>query len=582
MSKQFKKIVKTLDPENAKRIAEQHLCKTNRLYHLENHFTIKNKEGQLQLLAPMKKAQKMLAAVLHYSRHVWKIPARVLVYKDRKVGISTYVEADMFTECMEKGLDGIVIAHDVPSAQYIFQILKRYYDNYNLPKPDIERANKRELKFKDHEGFLEVLTASVANASRGRTPQYIHSSEGAFWDTIEAATSLFQALGKRIGTTHIFETTPNGEDPLFKPMWENAVTNCLLEFAEDREGNFIPTIDVKNKDEWNGFIPLYISALDDEECYFPVEEEEATRILQTVDAYESDLVDKLEATPEFLAWRRHTLAHECRGDINVFKQEYSITWQEGFIMSGQSRFDAAILDMMKIEKNPNIGVLRESSDWMKKIEFVVDPKGPLKIYHKPKSGHHYVIGIDEAEGLVPEGGKKPDESVAIVVDLDDGGVIREVAVYACHDPEEYLVEPIATLARYFNNAFIIPESVGGRGEHLITELRKIYDQGRIYRRRDEQGKPARGSVFGFRTHTGNRRRLIDDLAAVLHERSLQIHDLKTQQQLKHFKKSHKGKYEAAPGQHDDYVMALAFTRLPTVVSPTTEEVADRAVRLRIQ
>ena len=556
MSKLRDKSIGITSPE-LKRIAQQALAKKSLRYRIENHLWIKTEEGKLQKFSPLKKSQRKLLAVYEYCHNVWKIPCRILVYKDRRVGMSTLVEAILFCEVIDKGYDAIVIAHEVRPAAYIFNILKRFYQHYDLKKPELERINKRELKVANGEGLIEVLTAKQAHSSRASGAQIIHASEYAFYDSVEAIDALAQTIGDELGTSYFKETTPNGEDPSFKPEWDNAYSNCTLTFEEDVEGEFIPRIEIHNRDEWNGYIPFYVSALDDEDCYFEVDETEADRIMQTLDSYERGLVERFGATPQFLKWRRHTLAHKCRGDLRRFMAEYSCTAAEGFIISGESRFDVAKLNLMGGTKG-SVGVLRKKDNWRQDIEFLSDPGGILTIFKKPIKGHKYVIGCDTSSGLVPEGGKDPDNSVAIVLDLDDGGRITQVATLCGHETEEYLADPLCMLATYYNNAYINVELVGGRGEHLIERLLEIYNPSLIYRRLDSQGRPMRGRVFGFVTHTGNRKQIIDDLAQVFHNEGMELLDERTIAEMKYFKRSHKGKYEAAPGKHDDHVMALCM------------------------
>jgi hypothetical protein len=374
---------------------------------------------------------------------------------------------------------------------------------------------------------------------------------------VDAIDALAQTMGDELGTTFIKESTPNGEDPLFKPEWENASRYCTLTFEEDADGEFVPKIEIHDRDAWNGYIPFYVSALDDEDCYFEVDDQEADRILQTLDPYERELVEKLGANPQFIKWRRHTLMHKCRGDVRRFRQEYSCTPMEGFLATGESRFEAEKLDLMPIERG-SVGILRRKDNWRQDIELMLDPGGMLTVFRKPVKGHKYVIGIDLASGLVPEGGKDPDSSVAICLDLDEGGHLSEVAVIAAHESEEYMVDPVHMMAIWYNNAYLVPEVVAGRGEHFTERMLEIYEATLIYRRLDSSGRPIRGMIFGFHTHAGNRREIIDDLSYILHNEGMVLRDERTVAEMKYFKRSHKGKYEAAPGKHDDHVLALCM------------------------
>jgi len=540
--------------------AELELCKRDRSRHFQNHFYIRDSRGDIRLFTPLKRAQRKLQSVLHYCRYVWMRPARVLVYKSRKLGMSTFSIADLLAEVLENGSEAIVIAQDIPTADYLLEIAKRFYMKYDLPRPTLARSNKREIRFDSQVGFIEVHTANAINSARGRTPQYILSDEVAFWEKgHEVAISLFNTLPNQVGTTHIMQSTPNGSDPLFKSMWENSEDYCRLTFDEKGE-ELIPSIDIHNEDLWNGFIPLYISAIEDEGNRLPLREDEAGRFLQTLDEYERSMVTKYNAPLEFLKWRRKKLTTECRGDVRILHQEFACSPEEGFVISGNPRFDLDKLNLMEREDG-KLGYLKQAETWDRRISFVPDKQEFLTVFRSPIPSHNYIIGIDTAEGAQPEGARDPDRSVMIVLDIDEGGAAGHVATYASHVSEEYLVGVAKTLAEWYNNAYLVPETAGGHGVHLVEELKKVYPIDRIYHRMDSSGKAMSGDILGWRTHEGNRKQLIDRLAGMIADGAIVIRDRNTLSELREFKWTRKGtygRYEAGRGHHDDHVIALSL------------------------
>ncbi len=220
-------------PPAVQEYAELELCRRSKSRLFENHYFIKDKDGLLRLMTPLRKAQKKALAVIDWCRSSGR-PVRMIVGKSRKRGLSTLFEADMLDEVIKNGYDGIVIAHDKPTSEDIFRITRRFYDHLDLQKPRLYKGqtNKNELKFDGNDGHIVVETANNKMAGTGRTPQYIHASEVAKWSEGQATlVSLLQSIGDGPSTTVIFESTFYGEDALFLPMWEEAYSNFTSPIA---------------------------------------------------------------------------------------------------------------------------------------------------------------------------------------------------------------------------------------------------------------------------------------------------------------------------------------------------------------
>jgi hypothetical protein len=537
--------------------AEVIKCQEDLQYHLEKYVYIKDKKGALRPIGELTRPQKMLLSLIHHIQVEWKSQGflvRILALKTRKTGFSTLEACRQLLQVFQHAYESMIIAQDLPTASYIFEILKRTYDHYTLPKPVAQRSNKREIKFKDTEGYIEVFTANQVAATRGRTPQIIHGSEVAWWEKgSEAAVGLFQAIAREPNTTVILETTAHGEDLLFKPMWDKAQEGVALRFRDDPDAPYGLAIDLEilNEDEWNGYFPLFISAMDDEACYEEVTDDEAARIMQTLDADEVVLHKRFGVKPGFIKWLRKCLRYQCQGLKRIRQQEYPITPEEAFVVSGDPRFDVEALNEMDIEVGKR-GYLTRSDKWNREVTFKEDRFEKLVVFRRPQPGHRYVIGVDTAEGILPEGASDPDESVASVFDIDNGPSIEQVAILAGQLSEEYMVEPCALLAEWYNMAYIVPEWTGGHGEHLSEGLAKKYPTDRIY----HAMRAGRTSEKMGLTIGANRHQLITDLAEAIAERQIQIRDRGTIQQCKTFVWSRRGRVEASAGHHDDRVFAV--------------------------
>ena len=531
---------------------------------IENHCVIETEDAQVRTIKAaggLRKAQRMAFSLSWHQRHIWECPERTLILKSRQIGMSTGESIKLYGDAKFNGRSGAVIAHDLTSAQYLFEKFERCWKNDALEQPKLRTGNIRQMRFAHpQQGRVEVCTAQSPDSLRSRTLQNIHGSEVPYWG--EEGPKLHKAImkfvGQRLGTSVGYEGTAQGEDPLFHPMWINAEQYCKLKFTADEQGPFGFRVErvIVDHDKWNKFHPLFISVLVDEKASMELEEGEENHILKTLTEEEEWLLADQGASFEFLKWRRSTIVHACNGDINDFHQEFCVTSEQAFIATGQPRFNYDPLNRMHIEPG-TAGFLQRSTKYSGELKFVEDAKGDLILFRPPEPGHRYVMGIDSAEGIPSENPNCPhcsgdaDEASMGVFDIDTPK-LEQVALYAGPFTEDELVEPAIALAEHFNMAYIVTEKTAGHGEHLCTELDKKYPTARLY-------KGKKGT--GLEVHTGNRIRLVNDVASVLNEEMFDLHSERTIHQLKmvkkyHLKRSGRERSESAPGHHDDDMSQL--------------------------
>jgi hypothetical protein len=171
---------------------------------------------------------------------------------------------------------------------------------------------------------MSIDTAEELGGGRGLTWTDMHLTEVAYWRDRAKALSLLPAVPKRPGTSIFMESTPNGQnwfyefvmraakglsefEVVFVGWWEDP--DCVRGFmsAEKRE-EFIA--DIGNP---NG--PAGVIAED-----------------------EPWLVEEFGCTPEQLHFRRTAIVDECDGKVELFRQEYPATLEEGFLGSGRQVF----------------------------------------------------------------------------------------------------------------------------------------------------------------------------------------------------------------------------------------------------
>ncbi len=520
------------------------LCRKDRKWRFEKHLAIKPPTGPPVAMGKMRRGQLKLFNLIAHLRAQNK-PVRIIVLKDRKVGVSTLEAADLFCEVLDNEQEAAIIAHDLDGSEYLFEMVKRFYDFYDLPKPRLAKLNEKELKFQQHAGRIQVLTSGSKAAIRGRTPQFVLCSEVSRWkDAIEVDLALVNAVPKLPGTTIIYETTACGYDPLFQPAWDNASHHCTVTFDDQLK----PTIAVNDPDgKWNGLVPIFLSVVDNEEKRAAFDsEEERTAFLATLDEHETFLLHELRALPEYLKWRRGSIAQEHKGNLALFNQENPETPLQAFIASGKPRFDLEALARMSIEK-PLLGRLQRADarrDWATSATFVPDTGGTLRLYRRPNPTHRYAMGVDMATGLTSQAGNR-DASVITIVDCETGD---ECAVIRGQLASEAVKQQVCLLGEWYNDAFIVPETAFA--DLLIAWLEENYPRRQLY--------TAPNRRTGYHTHVGSRGPLIDNLADQIANGFLKLHDADSVAECRTFIYSDKGRIEAASGSHDDHVMSLGL------------------------
>lgn len=500
----------------------------------------------------LKHAQLMLLGLYLLCKDL-RIPIRIIILKARKEGLSTLVEALMLLETIKRGIDALVIAHDDKATQKIFEISERFHRTYPRKAPALAKCNVHELKFKGEEGHMQVLTAGNVYAGTALTPQFLHASEAAKWPKgVATATALWQAIADLPDTCIIVECTAEGFDPLFKPMWEASHNHCDVSWKEE-DGLPIPSFEINNREEWNGYLPLFIPWFDDPQYSKSFNYDgESEWFADNMAIEEKAVMERYKLTPEQMNSYRWLLKQKCQNDTNIRSQEYPCNPLEAFIYSGRPRFNIEILSAMPVDK-PLRGTLAPAARMSRKIIFHQDPQGDVYRWEEPVPGHSYIIGVDTAEGLIPTGSKKPDATVVQVFDRTMGGI--QVAKIYGQISEDELVDPLVLLCEYYNGAWCVIEN-NNTGKMVARDMGKKYDKQRLYKEHDEDDPQRRSKRIGFRTHGTNRRQWVGKLASFLNDRAFTIRDDKTVSEMVHFHITEGGRAEAAIGFHDDHVSAM--------------------------
>lgn len=445
---------------------------------------------------------------------------RTIILKARQQGISTYCSGRVFWKTyFNQHTRSVVMAHDSATSDALFNMSKNLIQNMAGDlKPEEQRSNAKEIIIKtpaysdkEAKGSYRLYTAGSPEAGRGTTPTIAHLSEIAFWQHDEKILAgLFQGISQADGTEVILESTANGAQGEFYRLWRGAVAG---------ENDYLPI-----------FLPWFWT-------------QEYRRVAPEgieLSSEEEALKEKYELDNDQIYWRRLKIAES--GELK-FKQEYPSSADEAFVVSGSSVFNIDKLDSL-IPQSPS-----SIRTWDSNSKMFDDAKeGKLQIWEYPKFDSPYVVAADVSLGV------GQDYSTAVVLDKD----YKVIALYRDNriDPSTY-GELLFYLGRYYNNAFLCVES-NSMGIATLQKLESMnyvnmYKQTKIANVSNEEGVR-----LGFRTTVSTKPVIIGNLKRLITDEAINIPSNIMIQELKDYISTETGKTEAAPGTHDDTVMALAM------------------------
>src|ERR1017187_1936522 len=419
---------------------------------------------------------------------------RVIDLKARRVGVSAQTDALFWAFGVAFPLMNMkIVAHLNPSAEELFRVPSDLSTAFpGFPKDDIQT---KRIFFEHPEGrsSITLATAGTPAAGRGGTLSALHLSEAGFYPSDDSFVSMISSVSKGEGSIIVIESTANGcEGPgeAFYEYWNDAVAGK------------------------NGYIPVFLSWLDDPTCVRSEEEAE--------DAPQDDLEKELMAPPfnasrEQIAWMRRTKADDCRNLEVKWLQDFPHCAEVAFQVSGFPAFarDELAYAHSTIRDDFERGYFRRKPGTLVP-EFHKDGKGPWFIWKHPKNdkgqtdGLHYVTGADAASGM-DEG----DFAASVVLCGETG----ELSARFCERvAPETLADQLDMSGRYFNNSLVNIELTGNLGRWAQVKLRDVYRYPKIYMWKGKDDK-ARGHnkshSMGFEMTQATRRLIIDAMRSML-------------------------------------------------------------------
>lgn len=499
----------------------------NTKLYMEKYLKIQDKNSKI-VPFKMNKPQMKLYNALKKQYEQGK-PQRAIVLKARQMGFSTLTEGIIFKKTVTAfNIKSGIITHEASATDNLFNMSKRYLDN--LPdemKPQIKKSNAKELVFDSEKGtglkgIIKCMTAGNTTVGRSDTFQNLHISEYAFWGGKKKDTliGLLQSVPNTKDTMIVVESTANGYDD-FKDMWDDAV---------EGKSDFIPVfcawweLDEYRK-EYNGF------ELNEEEI---------------------ELKKLYNLDNEQLAWRRWCIQTNCRGDVNLFKQEYPSCPEEAFMSSGNCVFDKEKI-INRIQQIKDIEPLKQGSflyDYdglnITNIRWQKEKSGIIKIYKDIEKNRPYVLGGDTA-------GDGSDNFVGEVLDNISGEQVAELS----HETDEDLyARQMYCLGMYYNQALIGVEV--NFSTYPQKELERL-KYPRLYQRQVEDSKTHKFmQKGGFKTTQITRPIIIAGLVEIMRDNTEVFNSIEYLRESLSFIKNESGRPEAEQGKHDDRVMAMAI------------------------
>jgi hypothetical protein len=434
----------------------------------------------------------------HYAQHG---SIRAIILKARRVGMSSYIDGLAFAHCLARPqAHAEIVAHlkDVAD-KGLFRVPKDLGVYLNDKFSGTCDVRARSIIFAHGAGNsnLDIATAGSVGAGRGLTLTFLHLSEAAQYPGQDSFLSILPAVSKAPDTIIALESTAFGRTGIgetFYEYWQSA----------NRTGS-----------KWNGFVPIFLSWLDDPACHRPESEAEDAPATD----FEKDLMQKpFNATRGQIAWMRMVLEGECRGSELMFSQEYPWTPEVAFVATGDPAFTTAEIHYaVSTKKAPLARGSFARVDGRPK--FVKNQKGKVYIWEYPIPHCHYYIGVDCARGIEQETGRASGDFAAyVVLNGTTGDVAARFSDWV--NPVE-MADDVDKAGRYYNNAMMNIELTGNLGlwcQQVLRDHPYMYPNWYVWKGKDDkQPGKSKSHALGFETQSRTRDLLFSTFRGKLHD-----------------------------------------------------------------
>lgn len=263
------------------------------------------------------------------------------------------------------------------------------------------------------------------------------------------------------------------------------------------------------------------------------------------------------------------LDEEAKATLEAFRETDEYYYQVYCLgmwgVTGKSVFPAKLIARRLAEKiRPKYtGLFTYGDDGLKLsgIGFEKAEDGCVSVFSEPIEGVPYVLGADTA-------GEGSDFFAASVLDNRTG---EQVCTLRGKFDEDVFARQLFCLGKWYNWALIAPEA--NFSTYPILELERLGYPNLYVRETVDEFTHGIKHSYGFRTDTKTRPVIIANLIKAVRDDVTILNDAVTMEEMLTFIRNPETlRPEAAPGAHDDTVMALAIAHY---VRPQQSYIAER-------
>jgi len=526
---------------------------------------IERKNGDL--VSPTANAyQRRISEIIRWC-HENHRPCRLVCLKPRQKGSSTFSVASLYRRMIAKRGRGLIAGGAHFQGQNLFKILNTYAQNDEID-PKACKVMDTEARFTNG-STIERITLANPNAGRSGTYQVLVVTEVAYLaeEGVANATNVLNGLLKCVpyeaDTIIIQESTAKGAQGDFFETWHTGIS-----FEDLQSGR-------------NGYVRVFAAWFEFEDSWLDPASE-GINSTDDLTEEEADLVERHKLSLGQVAWMRWAIREECKGDWDRFCQDYPFDAEGAFLKSGRGMFDAKGLRYQEdlVVLRPREHGFLDYNVRADRVSWAVTAEAQARVvrWETPRVGCRYLIAVDSMTGEDQTGGDDPDSHAVFVIRagyyqrgqwIEPAVVMRNMmhpgkkeSSLCCWWAIDVLEEVVWRMARYWQ-AIVIPEMNMDRG--LVERLKDRGDVDIYQREMFNRRENILTKALGWMTDKRTRPMILDNLAMQVREagrgeigKGLEVRCPWAIRQMKNFVVRASGRAEAAPGHHDDDVLALAI------------------------
>ncbi len=430
-----------------------------------------------------------------------------IVLKARQMGMTTWVAARFFLKTItQPGTLTLQVAHTHQAAEGMLAMTRRMWEELPAALREgplrLRRSNAGQMIFAETGSEIRVASAADGNAGRGLSVGNLHCSEVSRWPG-NAAETLAGLRAALVPTGElILESTPNGAYGAFYEEWLAGVDAA----GEGETGRLV-----------RHFLPWWL-----EPQYVG-----STVAPEAMSEPERRLVAQQGLSGAQIGFRRSL--ERSYGAMR--SQEFAEDPQLCFRATGACCFEVEVLE-------ERLGAAPEA--------FGRRRSGALLTWYPPAAGRSYTVAVDTAGG-----GAEGDFAAVQVVELSTGLQCAELQERL--RPAE-LARVAAALGREYGGPegeALLAVERNNHGAAVLAYLETQERYGRLYRQRGEAG---------WLTSAASKPEIVARLGTLLSESPGRFSSRRLLRECRAFVTDAHGRAGAAPGAHDDLVMAMAIAQ----------------------